>query len=303
MAKSPSRFILVVIAAYVCYAVMAALQIFFWADLLAPVCNFLAAAMVFHALLTSKNKQFRLNSIFAGTAILTWALADALWFVYSHFLGVDPNDIAIVNILNFCTNVCLVAAMLLYAYFRLRKWDTVQLILDGLVFAISILWLIWSLMYNKSFGRVAALLDYSVMHTLSVGMDLFLIVVISIWCLSIRKGSTPAFLRILVISVFAYAAVDLLYYHLYANNLYVPDSLVDILYLGTLVLLAVSIKLYYNKYPAIYANENPNTNIGNVHKGLFLLLCPLLIILLGTITASDIALYSVIILFHEGGRC
>ncbi len=300
MIRSPIRFILIALFALFCYALAALLQLSFWADLLAPVCDLLAAAMIFHAVFTSKNKRFRPHFILAGLAILFWALADTLWFMLAHLLDADPGADILVNVLYFGTNVCLVAAMLLYAYSRLRKWDTIQLVLDGAAFSAAILWMIWTLMYHRSFSRMELLLDYSAMNSLSVGMDLFLIVVIGIWYLSIRRGMLPIFLRILISGVFVYAAVDLFYYHLYSNNLYVPDSLVDIAYLASLVTIAVSVKLYYIRYPAVYTNENLNTNIGNLHKGLILLICPALIYLLGTLTAADIGFYSIIILFHEG---
>jgi diguanylate cyclase len=298
--KKSIGLILIVLFAFLCYALAALLQLGIWPDLLALAFDYLAAAMIFHAIFTSKNKQFRPHFILAGAAVLFWAAADTQWFIYTHLLNADPNENAMVNVLYFGTIVCLVAAMVLYAYYRLRKWDTVQLILDGLVFSASLLWLLWVLMYKRSIDRASVLLDYGVMNTLSIGMDVFLIVVIGIWHLSIRKGRLPMFLCILVGGVFAYAAVDLLYFHLYANNLYVPDSFVDICYLASLMSIAVSVKLYYIRYPAMYANENPNTNIGNIHKGLLLLVCPVLIYILGSLSAADITFYAVIILFHEG---
>ena len=254
------------------------------------MCDFLAAALIFHAVFSSKNKRFRSLFILAGLAILFWASADTLWFIIANLLDADPNASIVVNVLYFGTSVCLVAAMLLYSYLRLRTWNTIQLIMDGAVFSLSILWLIWTLMYQRSFDRVERVLNYGIMNSLNIGMDVFLIVMIGIWYLSIHKGRLPVFLRVLISGVIAFAAVNLIYYHLYANNLYVPDSLIDIAYLATLTSIAIAVKLYYIQFPAVYTGANPNTSIGNTHKGLLLLICPAWIYLTGTLSAADIAL-------------
>ncbi len=300
MVKSPVRFILIVVLAFITYSVTAVLHLHFWAELIAPICGFLAAALIFHAIFSSKNTAFRINFILAGVAVLCWALADTLRFIFSYILDINPHTNFFVTALYFCTNGFLLVSTLLYAYNRLHKWDTVQLVLDGTVYSFSILWLIWSLLYQKSLDKVSALLDFSVLNTLSIGTDAFLIVVIGIWYLSIRRGSVPLFLRLLIGGVFLYALVDLVYFHLYTNDLYLPDSFLDITYLAALVWIAISIKLYYIRYPAAYASNTTNANIGSQHKGFILLFFPLLILLLGTITASDIVVYSLAILFHEG---
>lgn len=298
MVSTSKRSIVVVVMALGLYSLAVVLQAVFWADLAAPVCDLLAAALIFHAVFSSVNKQFRLNYILAGAAILSWGIADLLWFVYSHLLFIDPDSSLLITLLYFGTNTFLVAAMIFYAYFRLRKWNAVQLVLDGIAFSLAILWLIWALFYDKTLDQLELLLNFGIVSSISIGMDVFLIIVIGIWYLSIRKGDLPIFLRILVGSVFAYAFVDLLYYNLYSRGLYISDSFLDICYLVTLVSLAVSIKLYYIKFPSAYADQNPNTNIGNSHKGLILIFCPILIVIFSKIDAADIILYSVLILVH-----
>ena len=293
------RIIAVVATALLCNVSVVILQLDFWALLLAPVFDLLAAGMIFHAIFTSANKQFRQNFIIAGAAVLSWAIADTFWFIFDQLLFIDPDSIDLITILYFGTNVFLVATSLIYIYVRLRKWDTVQLVLDGFVFSTAILWLLWVLMYDKDAAQMGRLLTNSIINSASILTDVFLLIIIGIWYLSIRKGVLPAFLRILGGSVFLFSLTDLVYYHLYSKNLYIPGSFLDVSYMAVLFGIALSVKLYYLKYPTHYINEHPNTNVGPMHKGLILVVCPIIIVIFHAIDSTDIILYFVLIVIHE----
>jgi len=295
-----SKWIIVVVAvAFLCNVSAVILRLDFWTGLFAPVFDLLAVGMIFHAIFTSANKQFRLNFILAGAAVLTWAIADTLWFIFDQLFFIDPDSIDLITILYFGTNVFLVATSLIYIYSRLRKWDTVQLVLDGFIFSTAILWLIWVLMYDKDVVQMGRLLTNSILNTASILMDVFLLIIIGIWYLSIRKGVLPAFLRIMGASVFLFSLIDLAYYNLYSRNLYIPGSFLDLCYLAVLFGIALSIKMYYLKYPSNYVNEHPHTNVGTMHKGLILVIFPVIIVIFHTIDSMDVALYFVLIVIHE----
>lgn len=297
-----SKWIIVVVAAaFLCNVSVVILHLDFWALLLAPVFDLLAVGMIFHAIFTSANKRFRLNFILAGAAVLCWAIADTLWFIFDRLLFIDPDSIDLITILYFGTNVFLVASSLLYTYSRLRKWDTVQLVLDGAVFSTAILWLIWVLMQDKNLAQMGRLLTNSIINTASILMDVFLLIIIGIWYLSIRNRTLPAFLRIMGASVFLFSLIDLVYYYLYARDLYIPGSFLDICYMAALFGIALFIKMYYLKFPTQSINVVPHTNVGTMHKGLILIICPVIIVIFHTIDITDVLLYFVLIVIHEAG--
>ncbi|MFH1880910.1 MAG: diguanylate cyclase, partial [Bacillota bacterium] len=300
MAKSCRYTVIALSAAFALYIVSVMFLPALFTDLLAPICDFYAAGLVFYAIHTSKNKEFRLNFIIAGLALLSWALADLCWLIYAQALGIDPGSVGFITALYFGTNLFLVILTIHYLVYRLQKWDKVQLIIDAVTFSLAMLWLMWVLLLNKDAGSIGPLLDDTVTGSASIILDVFQLTAVTIWYLSIRKGVIPVFLGLLAGAVFSYSLLDLVYYYLYAHDMYVPNSYIDALYLLTLFGIAVSVKMYYVKYPVSYNNANQNTNIGRRHKSLWLILFALLIMVFKGIDAYDVIFYLILLLFHEG---
>ncbi len=299
MNKSSIWILVLAALALVLYAAVALLQIPLWAEIAAPVFDLLAAALVFQAVFSSKNKTFRISFLLSGIAILMWGIADILWLVFDILLHIDPESSRLIALFYSGTNIFMLAAVLYYTISSLRKWDSVQLILDGVTFSIAILWLLWSVLYHKDIVHLEQLLDYSVINSMTIAMDVFLIIVIGIWYLSLRKGSLPSFQWIIIVSLTLFSFADLFYYHLHAHGFYVPDSYLDICYLTSLFGIAFAVKLYYIQYPQTFANASQSTNIGQRHRSLILIFFPLMIATLETISVTDIVLYIVLIMFHE----
>ncbi len=69
----------------------------------------------------------------------------------------------------------------------------------------------------------------------------------------------------------------------------------------TLFGIAVSIKLYYVRYPTVLIIDNTNTNIGHHQKGLIIVLCPIAIAISHGIDLYDIIVYGFLLLVHEAG--
>ena len=301
MIKFAKGFIVVAAAAFLCFVFSIAFLPDFWADLTATAFDLIAAGLIFYTIWASPNKLFRTNFLLVGAAVLFWGLADLAWFMLDEVFFLDPNGNGLITAFYFGAKLSLVASTMVYVYSRLRIWDTVQLILDGITLSVAIVWLIWVLLYNKATDQLQAFVSNSIVNTLTVVLDIFLIIILGIWYLSIRRGALPAFLRLLVTSLSLFSVTDLVYYHLYASGRYVPDSFLDVCYLTALLGLAATVQLYYMKYPAEYNDPNPNTNIGHRHKGLILILFPVTILLFHTIDGTDIAVYVVLLLLHETG--
>ena len=299
MQQSSRRILTLIVLALAFYIVASVVQHTLWADIAAPVVDFLVAGMILHAVLSAKNKTYRINFLFSGIAVLLWGIADTLWLFFAHVLSIDPDSSLLIAIFYFGTNVFLLSAVMYYAFTNLRKWDSVQLVLDGIIFSIANMWLIWAILYHKDAINLHRLLEYSVMNALTIGMDIFVLIIIGLWYLSLRKGKLPAFLWIMTASLALYSIVDLFYYHLYAHGYYLPDSYPDILYLIALFGIGLSIVLYYDRYPQAFTDVEPVTNIGYKHRGIILILFPPLIALLDKLEIFDVILYVILIIFHE----
>ncbi len=299
MSNFSKRFLILVVLAYVLYILGALFQVTLWAGLMAPVFDLLAAGLIFRAILTSKNKAFRQLFILCGAAVIAWALGDTLWFIDLFVFHVNPSNDLLVSSFYFCTNLLFVVAAVYFAFNWLQKWDMLQLVTDSLSFSLAVLWLFWVMLYKKQTDIVYLLMNNSVFNSIEIIMDAFLIVAAGTWYLSIRMGKTPLFLRSIISAIVLFAIADLFYYNQFIHGFYTPDKLVDIVYLGTLLMLSVSIQHFYHRYPIAYGNPHPSTNIGTGHKGVLLLLCPLLIYAVGYLELYDVVFYLLLVLFHE----
>ena len=301
MTRVSKGFIALVIISFLCFVFAILFLPDVWADLTATIFDLLAAGFIVYTVLASSNKKFRVNFLFIGAAVFFWGLADLLWFIIDEILLLNPVGNIVITACYLGTRISLIASLLYYAFGRLRKWDTVQLVLDGITFSIALVWLLWAILYHKTASQLQALVSHSIANTAAIGLDIFLTIIISMWYLSLRKGETPKFLQILLVSVFLFPLVDLAYYQLNIKGEYIPDSLLDVFYLPTLLGMVLSVHLYYRNYPASYADLSPDTNIGRNHKGLLIVLCPLMIFLFHPIDIVDIIVYAVLIAFHEAG--
>lgn len=300
MIKPMKKTIFYVAIAFSLYVIAATFQSDFWGDLLAPVCDLLATGIIFYSAYTSDNPKFKPNFTLLGISVLLWASADILWLVYNLIFHINPNNSELISILYFGTNIFLLIETILYCTYRFRKWDTVQLILDAVFISVAILWLLWVLLFDKSYNALGILVKYDIINTLSIATDLVQMLVTAIWYISVRKGKMPVSFLILKGSVFWYSIVDLIYFYLYAKNLYIPNSLMDVCYLATLMGIAIATKLFYVQYPFFYDTQKEYSNIGYRHKGLVLILAPILILIFKGFDLFDICFLAVLIFLYEG---
>ena len=303
MTKPIKITLLILSAAFALYVLSALFLPDVLTDILAPACDLLAAGLIFQAVLTSKNKRFRLNFILMGAAVLSRAAADSLWPIDFRLLNIDPGGNGWIAFLYFGTNVFLLCSTLAYTVNRLRKWDTVQLIVDAAAFSMATLWLLWVVLFEKQYSSLGFLQNNSVIHTASIVIDIFLVFVSGIWFLTAKMRKMPSFIYISVISVFCFAAVDLIYYYLYARGFYIPDSLIDAFYMLALFGFALSIRMYYARYPSGFTMEGtPGSTTGNRYKALLMLVYPAIIVIFEGFVFFDIAFFVILIFSYAFAR-
>jgi diguanylate cyclase len=287
-------------ASFACYVAATMIKNDFLSALVAVVCDLLAAGVIFYAVFSSTNKRYRLNFLFVGFAVLSWAIADILWLLYGQVYHIDPGESELIAFFYGGTNVFLIFTTLLYLFRRLQKWDTVLLVLDAAFFSIAVIWLFWSILINKDVEVLRNIMNIGVIDSVCIMLDFFQILLVCIWYLSVRKGKIPPFLRTITIVIFIFSLTDLIYYYLYAQGRYTPDTLIDACYLAALLSLAFAVKLYYQVNPLTFDIEgDAYTNVGNRKKGLLLLFCPALIVVFKGFDLFDITFFIVLILFHE----
>ncbi len=301
MTAAMRKTIAITVSVFALYLVSVMMQAQLWSDILATAGDLLAIGIVFHTVFTTDNRMYRTNYILIGMGMLCWGVADLTWFIYDNLLQKVPGESTLIALLYTGTNVFLCAAVVLYAIFRLRKWDVVQFLLDAVCFSAALLWLLWVVMFDMNGEAVRVLLSDDITSTICIWMDVFVLILIGIWYLSVRKGKIPTFFGLLTGMIYLFSLTDLVYYYQFALRQYIPNSYLDATYLLSLLGMAVATQLYYKQHPHSFQDDqNSNSNIGNRHKGVILLAGPVLIFLFrgAYIALQDIAFYVGLAVLH-----
>lgn len=284
---------------FLLYLAAAIFQSEFFGDLLAPLADLLSAGIIFYSVINSTGSKYHLCSLF-GFAVLFWAAADILWAFYSLVLHTDPGNSIVIIFLYSGTSVLLFLATVIYSVFKFRKWDFVQLLLDAVSMSVSVLWLLWVLIFDKSYDELGLLAKHDVVNSFNIMIDTVMLIVIMIWYFSIRGGKIPLYLRIISGSVYFYTVVDLCYYYFYMKGLYIPNSLLDVCYMATLLVLAIGVNMYFSTSPLPDLQDSPYSNIGYRKKGWLLLAAPVLILVFKEFDIFDLSILILIFFLHEG---
>jgi len=235
-----------------------------------------------------------------GLSVLSWAVADVLWAIYSIVLHQDPSCVEIISVLYSGTNIFLFLATILYCVFKFQKWDVIQLIVDSIFITVVVIWLLWILLFDKQYSSLGFLSQDSIINTLSIITDVVQLIVISIWYLSIRTGKIPLFFRIISGAVLVFSILDLFYFYSSWKNTYIPNSLLDVGCAGTLLGLAVGSKLFYVQFQTGYhIRKKSNSNIGHLYKGILMSAAPILVVIFKGFNWLDLFFFGVLILSHE----
>lgn len=271
-----------------------------WADILSPINAFLAGTVLFIAFYRSNHKvKISYGLLFFSLACFCWALADTLWAINTLALAVDPSEIVLVTFFYVLTNIFLGAGVLLYAIDQFKRWNIAKLHLDIVVFSFVAILLIWILFFNRSNEIFAIFTVEGTFSVICIVTDILIYIGMVIWYLSIRGGRIPPVVRFVSSGIFLFVLTDLYYYYIAYNNIYVVNSLIDAVYLFSLLIVAGGglVNLSFD-YPQIHLSPDLSSNTGKRSKEFFILLCPLLVILVrGFVLAEFLVFISLTVVY------
>lgn len=278
---------------FIAYLISIILQPNNWGDILSPINAFLAGFFLLISFFNS-NRSIKISYtlLFCSIACLCWAFADILWAFNALVLDVDPAEILLITGFYMLTNVFLGAGVFLFAIDQFKRWNIAKLLLDTVVFSFASILLMWILFFNRSNEIFAILTVEGTFSVISIVTDILVYVGIVIWYLSIRGGKIPLVVRFVSGGVFLFVLTDLYYYYIAYNNIYVVNSLIDVIYLLSLLLVSVGGLIHlYSKNPHIHTSPDLSSNTGKRSKEVFILLCPLLVILVRGFVLAEFLMF------------
>lgn len=274
----------------------------FWSSILSPINALVASLFLLLTFFKSKRDHYIYFSwLLFSFACLSWAIADGIWGIYELLLNIDPSDIAVIPVFYMLTNVFFAAGLTLFAMYQFRTWNIAKLLLDTVVFSYASILLAWIVFFDRSNAIFSFLTFEGFTSFISILIDLMIYVGIVVWYLSIRTGKIPLYVRLISGGIFFYTLCDLYYYYIAYNNLYLVNSVVDALYMSSLLLVAAGgiLELYRNETALIEANLLYN-NVGRRSKDVLILLCPILIFFTRGFVLAEVLMFIALFIIYVG---
>jgi hypothetical protein len=210
----------------------------FWGDILSPVCGAAASGILLYTYMNvDHTNSINITYLFLFFACLFWTTADILWAICA-FLRLNPLFFIISNIAYFGTNVFFAVAVITFSLLQFKKWNGIQLIHDIVAIAASSILFVWISFFSKNPGNFRIIIGGGFISAASVLLDFVIITGIFIWLVSIRSDKIPIFNKIIDAGLLLFCFTDLIYYYLIFFKMYDPNSLIDGIYMASLMMVA-----------------------------------------------------------------
>jgi diguanylate cyclase len=299
--KRSVPFMLSMIIYFIIYLTSTIVQSQFWGDILAPIGGLLSSGIILCAYLeTNQPKKIKKIWAFFGLACFSWALADILWAVFDLVFHQNPENSDLISLLYMGTTVFLCAGIFIHSVQVFRKWNAIQCVVDSFGISASILFFIWIMYFNKNMSSFDLISKGGGWITVSsVILDAAALISLAIWRVSIRDGKNPIFINVLDVSLILFFIVDFYWTYQYIDKRYIPNSLIDSFYMAALLGVSAAAMIKAAYIDDANFKEQECSNVGITIRGLFILLCPALTIMLKGFSLNDLLTFLFIIFIYE----
>jgi len=257
-----------------------------WCNILSP----LNALMAGDILIFSYRKSIR--SLRVSKSLITlalgcfaWAIADILWAIIE-FRGGNPENYSVLWFFYAITNLMFLITLFYFATLLLRKWDLVQFFVDLLIIGYLTILTFWIIFTQKDLAVVNDLLTLDYASIFCIISDLLISISIISWFQSIRSGKVPSFLQIIAFGLVLFAIIDLYYYFTLYNHIYIPNTLLDFIYMVALCIIAFGGWWKVYQHSTVY-ELNVILNTGGNTRWISLLIFPLATFIISYFGNSD----------------
>jgi hypothetical protein len=209
-----------------------------YGNLLSPLNAFAADGILFYTYMNSDRKNsMRVTFLLYSLACFAWGISDTIWAIME-FMGGDPMNSPIVNFIYFLPNILILAALGVFASNQLKNRDFKQFASYALTVAVISLALLWIVFFNMNSQYLKEFLAEGFIPAATIITDLLFVIIILTRFLSNRKEKIPRYIGIMLSGVFMYGLIDIYYFYLEINEAYIPNSLIDSVYMFTFQVIA-----------------------------------------------------------------
>lgn len=257
-----------------------------------------AGAITLMAYLTSERKQkTRLCFLLLSIACFSWSLGDAVFGV-NIFFGRDPMQSVLATYFYFVPNIIFGIAAVFFGYKMYSKWRSFKGIIESLTIGVLSILIIWIVFFNKDDLAIKVLTSDGLFSAVSIIIDIFIFIEFLIWFFSDSRKKVPVYILLVSIGVFLFVTVDLIYYYILYKNLYVPNSITDLVYIISLMVVAAG--ALWARLPGNSIDDSKDySEESSKSKWAYLLTFPAFSIAAEGLNLIDLLIFTVIIcLYH-----
>lgn len=284
---------------YISYFISTLFKSDFWGNVLSPAITLFCFSINIYNTNNAKNDIITTNKyvwMALSFSCLFWAFADIAWAYYHFFTAINPDDVLLIENLYYIPNLFLFFSVGIYFTSRLRKWNNMQLLLDAIYITISIMILLWFMHSKNSIYK--AIFQNGFITFSTFALDLMTIVSILTYFLSVKLKIIPLYLKFAGIGIITYTIIDLTYFHIYINGSYVPNSLIDLIYITSFMLFTIG-GFLKTCLPNSIDEEIEYMNSGFSKSGYVFLAFPIAIVLIKHTNNLALLYYIMIIFTHR----
>ena len=208
-------------------------------NILSPVGALIAAMMMLVLWLKTNVRYVKAMAVCHGLAFLSYAAADIVWASLELGLGVDPSEDMLIMALYALPNVLIFVSVVIFTANHFRSWNHARLMLDAVMFTIVSMLIIWILFFDRSFSLFSIIFQEGSLSAVPILSNMLVFVMIAIWYLSVKSGRLELHLYLLLPGIMLYCLTDLYYYYTVYKDIYVPNSVIDVVYVASFLLIAL----------------------------------------------------------------
>lgn len=265
---------------YCIYFISTIFQSDSWENVLAPIVGLFTFIILFKTALNAKeNVCNKVIWLFLSLACLVWAIAYFLWSFHYFFTAFNPAESIPIFFVYSCSNIFLFIAVIIFCFNAFKKWNSFQLWIDSIFISISLISLLF--IFHNILPIIKSIFYDQLFSICIMTLDVVILVAIAICYFYLRKGKIPVYILIVTVGITIFSIVDLYYHHLYINNSYIPNSIINSAYMSGFLLITTGAILKKYKDNTKYSEiVYPNPNFNFRKRQLLLYVFPILFILI-----------------------
>lgn len=300
--KSVFRFyiaIIAVLAGFYIYSVIISASIL--GAVLSPITAAVSGCILYYSYIKSdikSDRRYKANRtlLLFSIGCFSWMVSDILWIVFLN-QGSDPSQNVLILLGYIVTNILIGAGTIYFAYSRFSKWMLIKNIVQALAIGILSTLFIWIVFFNRSETAVELCTSTGILSAIAIFYGLFIMIELGILFISGLRKHVPFSVRLIEAGIFIFFSANLFYYYCRYQNIYYTGSFVDVLFILSLVLIAIG-ALWKTMVNGQQVDLSASEDVGKSFWAFFLVF-PVVSIAAEGIHIMDLFVYAgVIMLYH-----